>query len=122
LGKRDFKYENFSISDIENLLKESINLRLVSDVDVGIFFSGGIDSTLVASLVDQKLDLFFMEFEGKENQNVEKISKITNAIPIIGFGCSDCNCISHLYYFENSDFLNSLPDGLIEFRTLLKSL
>jgi asparagine synthase (glutamine-hydrolysing) len=76
--KRDFKYENFSISDIENLLKESINLRLVSDVDVGIFFSGGIDSTLVASLVDQKLDLFFMEFEGKENQNVEKISKILN--------------------------------------------
>lgn len=76
--KRDFKYENFSISDIENLLKESINLRLVSDVDVGIFFSGGIDSTLVASLVDKKLDLFFIEFEGKENKDVEKISKILN--------------------------------------------
>jgi asparagine synthase (glutamine-hydrolysing) len=76
--KRDFKYENFSISDIENLLKESINLRLVSDVDVGIFFSGGIDSTLVASLVDKKLDLFFIEFEGKENKEVEKISKILN--------------------------------------------
>jgi asparagine synthase (glutamine-hydrolysing) len=76
--KRDFKYKNFSINDIENLLKESINLRLVSDVDVGIFFSGGIDSTLVASLVDKKLDLFFIEFEGKENKEVEKISKILN--------------------------------------------
>ena len=44
-----FNYEEFS-----ELLKSSINLRMISDVNVGSFLSGGLDSSIIASLVNVK--------------------------------------------------------------------
>jgi len=42
--------EKFYINKIEDLLRESIKLRLVSDVPLGIYLSGGLDSSYVAAL------------------------------------------------------------------------
>ncbi|MBI3038293.1 asparagine synthase (glutamine-hydrolyzing) [bacterium] len=42
--------EQETVRRLENLLKDSVKKRLVSDVPVGVFLSGGIDSTTVASL------------------------------------------------------------------------
>ena len=57
------KYLNASISkrneidlieDAEQLLTESFRLRMVADVPVGIFLSGGIDSSLVTALLQKE--------------------------------------------------------------------
>jgi asparagine synthase (glutamine-hydrolysing) len=40
---------------LENILLESFKLRMVSDVEVGMFLSGGIDSSTVAGLLTKKL-------------------------------------------------------------------
>lgn len=45
--------ESTVISACENILTESFNLRMVSDVPVGVFLSGGIDSSLVAALLQK---------------------------------------------------------------------
>jgi asparagine synthase (glutamine-hydrolysing) len=45
------------IEEAESTLLESFQRRLVADVPVGIFLSGGIDSTLLATLLRQKLDI-----------------------------------------------------------------
>ena len=40
-----------SIEETERLLKRAINLRTVSDVPIGAFLSGGVDSGLISSLL-----------------------------------------------------------------------
>jgi asparagine synthase (glutamine-hydrolysing) len=54
-------------SRIMQLLKESVNRRLISDVPLGIFLSGGIDSSAIAALAQEevpgKVKTFSIGFE-----------------------------------------------------------
>ncbi len=64
-------------SEIFEALKESVKKHLISDVEIGIFLSGGLDSSAIASLTDRSLrafslifresdikrDIFFQEYE-----------------------------------------------------------
>ena len=38
---------------MEKLITDSINIRLVSDVNVGSFLSGGVDSSLVSKIMSE---------------------------------------------------------------------
>src|SRR3989344_315420 len=50
IQKNEAEIEN----ELERILTESFSLRLISDVPVGVFLSGGIDSTLVTALLQKK--------------------------------------------------------------------
>lgn len=47
------------------LLEESVDLHLRSDVPLGAYVSGGLDSSMIASLANQRLDSEFLGFTGK---------------------------------------------------------
>ena len=68
-SKIDKRNEEHIINELEVLLNKSFNLRMVSDVDVGIFLSGGIDSSLVASILQnnskKKIETFTLGFDNK---------------------------------------------------------
>jgi asparagine synthase (glutamine-hydrolysing) len=54
---------------LQELLAESVREQLVADVPIGVFLSGGIDSSLVAALAAQaspQIDSFFVDFVGWE--------------------------------------------------------
>ncbi len=54
-GFFDDKSQEDIALELENILLESFKLRLVSDVPLGIFLSGGLDSSLVTALVQKNL-------------------------------------------------------------------
>ena len=47
--------ENDVVDELEEILTDSFMLRLVADVPVGVFLSGGIDSSLVTALIQKNL-------------------------------------------------------------------
>ena len=70
LREKTTKSENEIIGDIHSLLIDACQLRMVSDVPVGIFLSGGYDSSLVTALLQstsqEQLSTFTIGFEEKE--------------------------------------------------------
>jgi asparagine synthase (glutamine-hydrolysing) len=61
--------QSHSNDDVTRRLYESIQAQLVSDVPVGLFFSGGIDSSLIAAILkEQKVSLkaYSLQIEQKQ--------------------------------------------------------
>lgn len=70
------------VTEIRELLLESVRLRLVSDVPVGVFLSGGIDSSAVVSLMRQatsseirSFSICFKEQDFNEQPYAEQVAK-----------------------------------------------
>ena len=96
-----------SYSDIlltcEDLLKSSVRHRLVADVPVGIFLSGGYDSSLVAALASKEtespLKTFTIGFEE------DRYNEALHAARVADFLGTD----HHEYYFTAKDAAEIIP-------------
>lgn len=80
--ENQFANKNEAYNALENKLLEVINAQFLSDVPLGVFLSGGIDSSLVSSLSTQlsthKLKTFtigFLEEEYDESRYAEKVAE-----------------------------------------------
>ena len=60
-----------------NMIEQNINSQLVSDVSLGLFFSGGVDSSIIAAFSNQKLNSISINYSKKEL----KLSGVTNDYP-----------------------------------------
>lgn len=81
--------EDSYISELEQLLDSSLDLRLRADVPLGVFLSGGLDSSAVVALLAKKVDkplktfsvrYDFSEFGAEYDESVyaEQVSKLYN--------------------------------------------
>ncbi len=76
---KDNSYENAQ-NELEDVLKDSFSLRMISDVPVGTFLSGGIDSSLVTAILqkntEQPISTFTIGFDDEKFNEAPYAKKI----------------------------------------------
>jgi asparagine synthase (glutamine-hydrolysing) len=105
-----------ALNATENLLEKAFQYRLVSDVPVGVFLSGGYDSTAVAALLQknmtQKIKTFTIGIEQKGFNEAPYASKVATHIGTdhTEYYCSQKEAIEiipELPYFYDEPFADS---------------
>ena len=95
--------ENDAIEELEKLLKSSFEYRMVSDVPVGIFLSGGYDSSIVTAMLQhqraEKLKTFTIGFHEKGFDEAPYAKAVAKHL----------GCEHHEYYCTQKDALEIIP-------------
>jgi asparagine synthase (glutamine-hydrolysing) len=69
-----------NVTDLRELLTEAVRLRLVSDVPLGAFLSGGLDSTTIVAIITKVLKLpmktFAIGFDGETSFDESKYAHL----------------------------------------------
>jgi asparagine synthase (glutamine-hydrolysing) len=98
------KNETEVIGDIEKILDNAISLRMISDVPIGVFLSGGLDSSLVVSMLSKKhnkqINTFTIGFEDQDYNEAKYAKKVA---AFLGTNHTE-------YYMKSSDMLNLIED------------
>ena len=91
-----FRYNNFSniqesqikgdpLEILDDLLKESVKSRLITDQKIGLFLSGGIDSSLIATYakeLNQDIESYTVSVKGDTFDEVQKARNISSYLNI----------------------------------------
>ena len=93
-----------AVIETEKILEKAFNYRMVADVPVGVFLSGGYDSSCLVSLLQKnksrKIKTFTIGFED------EKLNEAKYAREIAAILGTD----HHEHYCSEKDALNVIPD------------
>ena len=91
------------IEQFRSLLTESVRLRLMSDVPLGMFLSGGIDSSAIAALmarmIDRRLQTFSVAFKEQAFNELAYSREVAQAI----------HADVHEIVIDDRDFFGALP-------------
>ena len=88
---------------IETLIENSVKKQMISDVPLGCFLSGGIDSSLVTALMQKnetkKINSFTIGFKENDYNEAQYASKVANHL----------GTDHHELYLDDKDALNTIP-------------
>ena len=91
------------IEEFRDRLQESVRLRLMADVPLGMFLSGGIDSSAVAALmareVNRPIETFSVAFADRAFSELTYAREVAQAV----------GAISHEVVIDDGDFFGALP-------------
>ena len=91
------------VARFRELLEESVRRRLMSDVPLGMFLSGGIDSSAIAAImarmIDRPLQTFSVAFKDRAFNELEYAREVARAI----------DADSHEIVIDDRDFFGALP-------------
>ena len=94
--------------ELFSILEDSVNKRLISDVPLCVFLSGGIDSTLVAKIANDKktnLASYTIGFNSKELDETKKATLISKKLRLN----------NKIYRFDNQDLIAELKKHVLVF-------
>ncbi len=98
------KNEKYYIGQFRELLDECVKMRLVSDVPLGVFLSGGIDSSTVVGIMNKfagegRVKTFCVGYQDKQASELEYARIVANKF----------NTDHHEYCLEPTDFYSFIP-------------
>lgn len=100
----DYKKEkNIKEEDLFNIMKDSVKMHMVSDVEVGTFLSGGIDSTIIATLAKEENPNIKSFTVGFGIENYDEISVAKKSAEFLGIENIHIN-------ITEEDYINILPE------------
>jgi asparagine synthase (glutamine-hydrolysing) len=92
-----------AVGRFRDLLEESVRLRLMADVPLGMFLSGGIDSSAIAAImarmIDRPLQTFSVAFKERAFNELEYAREVARAI----------HADAHEIVIDDRDFFGALP-------------
>jgi asparagine synthase (glutamine-hydrolysing) len=92
-----------AVHRFRELLEESVRLRLMADVPLGMFLSGGIDSSAIAAImarmIDRPLQTFSVAFKERAFNELEYAREVARAI----------GADAHEIVIDDRDFFGALP-------------
>jgi asparagine synthase (glutamine-hydrolysing) len=102
-GRTEPMRERDAVARFRELLTESVRLRLMADVPLGMFLSGGLDSSAIAALmagmIDRPLQTFSVAFKDRAFSELEYSRQVARAI----------KADAHEVVIDESDFFTALP-------------
>ncbi len=102
--KNKCKDINESIEEVEFLLKKAVKLRMISDVPLGAFLSGGIDSTCITALMQSQTNKNIKTFSiGFNDQNYNEAKHARQISNILGTE-------HYELYLEANDMIELIPN------------
>lgn len=125
--KIDISYQD-AVIETERLIRSSIKYRLLADVEIGSFLSGGVDSSLVSSIMQEesnkRIKTFSIGFEDREYDEsiyAKEVAKYINSEHYeYKFGVNDVfNLLNSFdnHYDEPFGDASSLPMMLLSQKT-----
>jgi asparagine synthase (glutamine-hydrolysing) len=91
--------------NLDKLLTDSVGMRLMSEVPLGVFLSGGLDSSAITALMsritDQRIKTFTLGYEGADEANELGFARKVATL----FGTEH-----HEITLEPYDFIDSIPE------------
>ena len=76
--------EDYYTKRLERLLNQSVKMQLISDVPLGIFLSGGLDSSIITALMSKhsqeikSFSISFSQYNNQETKNALLVSELFN--------------------------------------------
>ena len=106
-GRRDESLANAHANDLvhrfRDLLQQSVRIRLMADVPLGMFLSGGLDSSaiaaLMAGLIERPLQTFSVAFRQQAFSELDYARQVSSAI----------KADAHEIVIDEHDFFGALP-------------
>ena len=106
-GRSNPEIEKLSEADavrrFRQLLEEAVRIRLMADVPLGMFLSGGLDSSAIAALmarmIDRPLQTFSVAFKQRAFSELDYARQVSDAI----------KADAHEVVIDDQDFFGALP-------------
>lgn len=109
-----FNYKKETSFNLKDHFSKTISSQLMSDVPVGVFLSGGMDSTLVAILASEYLNKNSVNLNKMQaftiGVDTTKNKKAWDEVPLATTLAENLNIEHHHYYLQKKDFMSSWED------------